>query len=243
MEYILAKPANIRSTFDSLPRNVPEAYRGVIDRIEKGQNKTIAFKILSWILLARRVLAMRELQEALSVEDGVKELIPEKEFIDPRYVVECCESLINHDQDTQTVRLTHYTLNDFLHKECTSFLLPSLYLARTCLTYLNFDEFVIPGRVETLVAKRLEAFQFLGYAVTFWDTHTQGDPELPRDILPVVLRIFATASRLTSLLEVSKFLGHSYETYDWSTDISETALHTVSRHGLSTSCKKLLDAR
>jgi hypothetical protein len=186
---------------------------------------------------------MRELQEALSVEDGVKELIPETEFIDPYYVVECCQSLINHDQDTQTVRLAHYTLNDFLRAEYIAVLPTSVYLARTCLTYLNFDEFGIPCREETLVKKRLGAFQFVGYAGSFWDAHAEGDPDLDLDILRAVFRIFATPSRLTSLMELRKVCGTSYQNYDWSTDISETALHTVGRYGLSTICKRFLDGK
>ena len=245
LDYILAKPANIRSTFNGVPQNVPDAYRGVIERIEKSPSKTTAFKILSWLLLARRVLTMIELQEALSVDLGVQELIPETELIDPRYVVECCESLINHDKNTQTVRLTHYTLNDFLNTECATILPTSIYLARTCLTYLNFDEFDKPCRTQELVKERLQLFHFLDYANSFWYVHVQGDAELDQDIQQAIFRFSATPSRQTSFEECRKFRldSYFYYRYDWSIDIFETPLHAVSRYGLSKICKKLLDGK
>ena len=242
LEYILAKPTNIRSTFNSLPRNVPDAYRGVIKRIEEGKNKTTAFKILSWILLARWGLSMGELQEALSVEDGMKELIPIDDLIHPRYVVECCESLVTHDEETQAVRLTHYTLNDFLYKECESVLLKSVDLARTCITYLDFSAFDVPCRDYWLIEERLEKYRFADYAAQFWGVHTQGDAERHEDIQLAVLRTFASESKRTSFLEIQKG-GFSHERYYWSKDVPEPVLHIASRHGLSTICGRLLDNR
>lgn len=233
------------STFSSLPRNVPAAYGGVIKRIEEGKNKTTAFKILSWILLARRVLTMRELQEALSVEDGMKDLIPVDDLIHPRYVVECCQSLVTHDEETQSVRLTHYTLNDFLSKECGSVLLTSVDLARTCITYLGFNEFDVPCRAYKLLAARLEKYRFADYAAQFWGVHTQGDAERHEDIQFAFLRTFAAGSKPRLVLEIQYRLPrfHHYRDRWWSNDQSETMLHTASRHGLSTICGRLLDKR
>jgi len=241
LEYILAKPANIRSTFKSLPKSVPEAYRGVIQRIEEGKSKEIAFKILSWLLLARRVLSMRELQEALSVEDGTKELIHVDDLIHPRYLVECCESLVTHDEETKSLRLTHHTLNDFLHDECESVFLTHLDLARICLTYLDFNEFDVPCREATLVEERLRAYNFADYAVNFWGVHVQGEAEQHQDIQGSLLRMFAVESKLTSILEIENLA--SYKRYDWSMDIPETILHVASRNGLATICEQLLNNR
>ena len=239
LKHILANPANIRSTFPSLPKNVPDAYEDIIQRIEKSEHKSIAFKVLSWVLLAKRVLNMRELQEALSVEDGMKTLIPETEMIHPRFIVQSCESLVIHDDDTQTVRLIHYTLSDFLHGECRSVLLSAVEIARTCLTYLGLDEFEVPCRQKELVKLRLETHRFADYAVRFCGVHAQGDAELDDDIQRLVLQISATAARMTSLLEIRKI--ERYYRYNWSRDICETPLHYASRHGLSTICKRLLN--
>jgi hypothetical protein len=191
---------------------------------------------------------MGELQEALSVEDGMKELIPVDDLIHPRYVVECCESLVTHDEETQAVRLTHYTLNDFLYKECGSVLLTSVDLARTCITYLDFSAFDVPCRRKELTRERLKNYKFIDYAARFWGVHTQGEAERHEDIQLAVLRTFAAESKLTSVLEINK--GNPVSNYssryrhgDWSEDIPETMLHIASRHGLSTICERLLDNR
>jgi hypothetical protein len=239
LKHILANPANIRSTFPSLPRNVPDAYRDIIERIKNGENRAIAFKILSWVLFAKRVLLMGELQEALSVEDGMKTLIPKTEMIHPQFGIQCCESLVTHDEDTQTVRLTHYTLRDFLDGECKVILLSSVEIAKACLTYLGLDEFEVPCYDEELVRLRLETYQFADYAVRFGGVHAQGDAEPDDDILRLVLQISATASRTTSLLEIKKFPIYVY----YNRPIDETALHYASRYGLATICKRLLYER
>ena len=187
---------------------------------------------------------MRELQEALSVEDGMKELIPVDDLIHPRYVVECCESLVTHDEETQSVRLTHYTLKDFLYKECRSVLLTSVDLARTCITYLDFSAFDVPCRKFWLHVDRLVKYRFADYAAQFWGVHTQGDAERDEDIQLAFLRTFAAESKPTSVLEIENGLPtYLYNRYNWSKDISETMLHIASRHGLSTICGRLLDNR
>ena len=189
-------------------------------------------------------MRMRELQEALSIEDGMKELIPVDYLIHPRYVVECCESLVTHDEETQSVRLTHYTLNDFLYKECGSVLLTSVDLARTCITYLDFSAFDVPCRHYRLLVERLEKYRFADYAAQFWGVHTQGDAERHEDFQLAFLRTFAAESKLTSVLEIKKGSSrYLYTRYDWSKDISETMLQIASRDGLSTICERLLDNR
>jgi hypothetical protein len=244
LEYILAKPTNIRLTFNSLPRNAHDAYKGVIKRIEEGKDKATAFKILLWILLARRVLTMGELQEALSIEDGMKELIPVEDLNHPRYVVECCESLVTHNEGTQSVRLTRYTLNEFLYTECRSVFLTSVDLARACITYLDFGAFDVPCLKRHLLKQRLEKYRFAEYATLFCGVHTQGDAEQHEDIQLAILRMFAAESKLTSVLEIQNdSLSFGYKPYDWSEDISETLLHTASRHGLSTICRRIRDNR
>ena len=184
---------------------------------------------------------MRELQEALSVEDDMKDLIPVADLIHPRYVVECCESLVTHDEETQSVRLTHYTLNDFLLAECKSVLLTSVNLARACLTYLDFAEFDVPCREKALLQERLNTYVFAEYAARFWGVHTQGDAERYEDIRSAFLRISSTASKVTSILEMKKL--EFYGLYDWSKDIPETLLHVASRNGLSIICDQLLKNR
>jgi hypothetical protein len=219
LQHVLANQDNVAWALKSLPTSVEEAYRDIMNRIEEGKKKTIALKILSWVLLSRRLLKMRELREALSVNDGEKELTPY--LMDPLKVVECCESLITYDDGTQTVRLTHYTLDSFLRKENSSVLLDSYDLAKTCLTYLGFDEFERPCRNQELLKERIEKYTFSAYAVEFWGLHTRGEGEKRPDIQQAIFRTFRSESRSTSFLEIKK--SPSYHRYSWSKDITETS--------------------
>lgn len=117
----------------SLPRDVPNAYRHILDRISRG--KELAFKILWWIFYAKEPLLMTELQEALAVELGDTDL-ETSYFLDPVMIVEVCKSLISHDKTRGIVRFTHPTIQDFLKTHMPNVLLAVSDLARTLLTYI-----------------------------------------------------------------------------------------------------------
>jgi hypothetical protein len=56
---------------------------------------------------------MSELQEALAVQPGDLEL--EKDYcIEPQDIIDCCQSLVIHDEPTGFVHFAHYTVQQFL---------------------------------------------------------------------------------------------------------------------------------
>jgi len=54
---------------DHLPKDLKEAYNAVFERMTPGE-ADFAYRILGWILHARRILKMSELQEALAAQIG-----------------------------------------------------------------------------------------------------------------------------------------------------------------------------
>jgi len=83
-------------------------------------------------------LRIDELRYALAVEMEVTELGPEK--ISPQdTVLRSCLGLAVVDRKTSTVRLIHYTLQEYLSRPGV---LPGAHrtLGETCLTYLNYDQ-------------------------------------------------------------------------------------------------------
>ncbi|KAF1362415.1 hypothetical protein EJ07DRAFT_106802, partial [Lizonia empirigonia] len=92
-----------------------DAYDQAIIRID-GQfqnDRTLAKNVLSWISYAQRPLTTRELCHALAVEEGDEELdldnIPDVEDI-----LSVCAGLVTVDEESQIVRLVHYTTQDYL---------------------------------------------------------------------------------------------------------------------------------
>lgn len=75
----------------------------------------LAKQVLSWITCAKRPLTTTELQNVLAVEVGNSKL--EKESI-PRVedMVSVCTGLVTVDQESNVIRLIHYTAEQYFDK-------------------------------------------------------------------------------------------------------------------------------
>ncbi|KAF8475472.1 hypothetical protein BDZ91DRAFT_816998, partial [Kalaharituber pfeilii] len=105
---------------------------------ESPRRYELGMKVLMWIYLAERALKVIELQHALSVEDEAEALDPDN-FPSRGTLLHCCCGLVTVDDETLTVRLVHYTLQEYLHSyEKKYFPDGHNLIARTCLTYLSF---------------------------------------------------------------------------------------------------------
>src|SRR2546423_5983199 len=81
---------------------------------------------------------MDELRHAVSIEEEDNSL--QRDIITGRSAVNilrCCQGLVRHDKGTGFVECIHHTVRDYLAK----YVLPEVYVARVCLTYLNFSVF------------------------------------------------------------------------------------------------------
>ncbi|KAF8461541.1 hypothetical protein BDZ91DRAFT_663223, partial [Kalaharituber pfeilii] len=126
-----------RSALSNLPLSLYAAYNKTIERMRESQDQDdLGMKVLMWIYLAKRALKVIELQHALSVEDGAELLDPDN-FPPKITLLHCCCGLVTVDNETSTVRLVHYTLQEYLHSyEKEYFPDGHSLIARTCLTYL-----------------------------------------------------------------------------------------------------------
>lgn len=107
-------------------------------------------KMFTWIIYAQRPLKVAELQEAVAFDiadkiwDGSR--IPHEDTM-----IESCRGLIVRDEDDNTVRLAHYTVQQYiLQRESTDkgdgpgdLLIESApeFLGQMCITYLSFSDF------------------------------------------------------------------------------------------------------
>lgn len=230
-------PKEMIKALNSLSSDLPKAYKRIIDRMDPGQ-KEFAFQILSWILHARRHLRMEELCEALAVEDGQKKIV-DVAISPPNYIIETCAGLVIYDEDTKIVRFNHQTVKEFLEVQNSVRLLEPIALAKTCLTYLGFNEFDVPCYDERSLQDRLERYKFSRYAAQYWAEHVRGAAERENVIQNAILETFQSVGKRESMCQCQKYAKTSSGTFGKVKGSS--LLHIIAENGLATVCGSLLD--
>jgi len=115
-----------------------DAYSATIQRIQAqgGEKSRIGIEALMWISHAERPLMADELCQALAVERGSTSFngdnIPSMSTL-----VGCCQGLITVDKEASTVRLIHYTLQEYLSTSSDIFSEPHSKMTEICLAYMN----------------------------------------------------------------------------------------------------------
>ena len=144
-----------------------------MDRIkaQDEEKAKLAVATLTWICHAERPLDVDELCHALAVEIGVADFDPENVPLIGT-LLDCCQGLMTVDAEASTVRLTHYTVQEYLCSRPSLFIGPHSVLAETCLTYLNSQQ------VNNLTSHSIPDYRsmpFLKYSSRYWGTHTSMD--------------------------------------------------------------------
>ena len=128
---------------------------------------------LMWISNAERPLKADELCHALAVEIGSSDFntgnVPSISIL-----VGCCQGLITVDKEASTVRLIHYTLQEYLSTHPDIFSRPHSAMAEICLTYLNSQHV---KALSTAPFPDTLNTPFLEYCSVYWGTHAK--KELP----------------------------------------------------------------
>jgi len=124
-----------------------------------------------WISHAERPLKSDELCHALAVEIGSPNVNSDNA---PSIgtLLSCCQGLIIVDKKASTVRLIHYTLQEYLLAHAELFSRAHSTMAETCLSYLNSQQ------VKALSASAspdLCGTPFLEYSSVYWGVHAKRD--------------------------------------------------------------------
>ncbi|KAK6336859.1 hypothetical protein TWF718_009648 [Orbilia javanica] len=150
-------------------------YRVIMERInENAETVDIAFQVLSWITCASRPLTKAELQHAIAVEPDEPE-INKKNISEVEDLVSVCEGLITIDEESNVVRLIHYTVQEYFERNWQQWF-PNSHsdIAKTCIIYLSYDNFKTgpcQGREE--FEERLQSNALYSYAATNWSYHVR----------------------------------------------------------------------
>ena len=147
-----------------------DAYSTTLDRIreQRGNRVKIGMEALMWISCSERPLKAEELCQALGVGIGTTD-INVRNTPSIRTLVSSTLGLVKIDEQSSTVRLVHFTLQEYIAAH-NLFITPHLMMAEVCLTYLNFQSIC---EFSTTLDKIPSTTPFLHYASCCWGLHAK----------------------------------------------------------------------
>ena len=153
-----------------------EAYGTMLERIkaQRGMRASIGMAVLMWISHSKRPLQTDEICHAIAITFWM-----ESDDLDNdntpaiSTLLDYCQGLVTIDKGTSTIRLIHFTLQEYLSTHSDHFGRTHSTIAEVCLTYLNFQH------IKNLSASPSHDPQntpFLEYSSLYWGTHMQMGP-------------------------------------------------------------------
>ncbi|KAI9668003.1 MAG: hypothetical protein M1821_000823 [Bathelium mastoideum] len=169
----------LRSALGKLPTGsgaYDNAYEAAMDRVE-GQlsdQTNLAKQVLSWITYAKRPLTTKELQHALAVEVDEVEL-DEDNISSIEDIISVCAGLVAVDQESHTIRLVHYTAQEYFERTQTRwFPTAEADITLICVTYLSFEVFSSGSSpTDSLFEERLLLNPLYNYTARYWGEHAR----------------------------------------------------------------------
>jgi len=148
-----------------------DAYAATLSRVQaqpRSRSK-LGMQVLMWVSHSERPLRVDELCHALGTEEGSSDLnirnIPRIETL-----LACSLGLVTVEESSSTVRLVHYTLQEYLSHDPRLFLNPHSVIAEACLTYLNFAQV---RAISPALRSVPQSLAFVEYASCHWGTHAR----------------------------------------------------------------------
>ena len=214
------------------------AYGATIERIKAqgGDKSRLGMEALMWISHAERPLKVNELCHALAVELGSK-VFNNGNVPSISTLVSCCQGLVTVDKEASTVRLVHYTLQEYLFAHPDSFSTPHSSIAEICMTYLKSEQ------VTTISADHypdLTDTPFLEYCAFYWGVHAKRQLSDRAKSLALELLQGRDAHISTQLL-LRQVEGLRLE--DSGTNFQFSALHHASFLGISEVVATLIEMK
>ena len=145
------------------------AYGATVGRIKAqgGEKARLGMAVLMWISHSRLPLQADEMCHAIAIRIGSNDLRSD-DVPTISTLLGCCQGLATIEKGTSTIRLIHFTLQEYLLTQPDLFDRAHSTMAETCLAYLNFQE------IKDLSAGSLpdpRGRPFLKYSSLYWGTH------------------------------------------------------------------------
>ncbi|KAH7073997.1 ankyrin repeat-containing domain protein, partial [Paraphoma chrysanthemicola] len=207
------------------------AYTAAMERIERqiADQAELAKQVLAWIVHAKASITKRELQEALGVEIAEPD-IDQENWPDVEDMVSACAGLVTIDENTNLVRLVHYTTQEYFNRTRQRWFPDAeCMIAQICTSYLSYAPFGSPHTSGASGLSCYPDYEFYPYAARYWGEHAR--------LAPRTLKAVMDFLRLRTSVEATG--NHIYRPYfpvlqktGWASILSTTSLHLVAYFGL-----------
>ena len=176
-----------------------DAYGVTLDRIKAQSEGKSRFGMaaLMWLSRSEQPMSPDELCHALGVQIGTTDPNPDK-IPSIQTLLASCLGLVAVDREESTVRLMHFTLQEYLNSRSEIFQNPCDVMAEVCLTYLNFDclkklpptldavleedpffryssIYRFPRKLPPIFGYAAQKYPFLQHASNYWGYYARGE--------------------------------------------------------------------
>jgi ankyrin repeat protein len=226
---------DFQTGIEHLPPTPDEVYTISLERI-RGQRdefkRSLAISALTWLVFAERALTITELKHALDLK------VYDENLSDERFatlLTSACAGIVVVDGSANTVRLAHYTAEEYLRKnKSTIFQDPQSKMAETCLIYLSLNEFGQVPRLQSKVEDRCTKYPFLRYAADHWGNHVSFGVRGP--VYMLAWKFLSNGQKLKSAIQVMTNFCFRHE-------IDVSGLHVAAYFGLSELVERAIKLR
>ncbi|KAI4109132.1 MAG: hypothetical protein LQ339_001938, partial [Xanthoria mediterranea] len=196
----------ILKALDQMPKDLAGTYARILQRLEHDVENVGRYqKLLRWLVRSTRSLTLDELAECIGIdfEEDNESMDFDSVETYPENLLKRCSSLVTVSDDG-LVSLAHSTVKEFLVSETTRNDLSAFYvgveevefeLARTCLTYLCYNDF-IAGSIadEKALEETMSKYHFLEYASAAWGVHAHLSQGKEDDLLDLTTKLLKSPS-------------------------------------------------
>lgn len=248
LKQVLNEPSwgMMKKSLENPPRDLPSTFQGYLDRLgdrEKSSWAPLAWKTLVWLTFTREPLDLERLQKALAIQRHSTR--PDSTFDpDMSCMLERCLGLVVVDKHAHTVRLVHFSLQEFLKTYILTEYRSGLEeLALDCYTYLSYDDFSkSPCTSDGDIVARLDEYPLLEYFARHWRYHTLACSD-SLDVQTAAIDLMSSDPHRANLRQMSRFVaGYRWQYYDAEEVASTHALHMLASLGLVEVFRKALES-
>ncbi|OPB46466.1 ankyrin repeat protein [Trichoderma guizhouense] len=195
------KPKEIKTALQNLATGsgaYEQIYTKTMERIV-GQYKEqtqLAKSILSWLTFAKRPMRVPELRHALGVEHRATGF-DEQNMPDIELMVSVCAGLVTIDNDSNIIRLVHYTTQEYFQRTREKWFPESQSeITISCITYLSYEVFEFRADDKRNVIKtRMKSYPMEFFQSYPWSPSTKDTSSALGDALTELYPFYKYASR------------------------------------------------